>query len=291
MRGERAIWNRLALRLIGSSPHARGTRPRSAWRHPAGRFIPACAGNARGLTCVALRLPVHPRMRGERIIGNPASDRVDGSSPHARGTQQIGELSEIYARFIPACAGNASARACSAPESAVHPRMRGERKESPLSFRIGGGSSPHARGTHDRHRGRNHRRRFIPACAGNASPRCSTSGNSAVHPRMRGERPQGNAKGLVHSGSSPHARGTPGRRRRPSPCGRFIPACAGNARRFAFVLETLAVHPRMRGERISNRCLRLRRRGSSPHARGTLTRHFWIKTADRFIPACAGNAA
>ena len=107
MRGERLLMGSRALPSRGSSPHARGTRPRwrAVGRCP--RFIPACAGNATG-----------PGL---------SLDRVDGSSPHARGTPLPYATTKASDRFIPACAGNATPSRSSCAHSTVHPRMRGER--------------------------------------------------------------------------------------------------------------------------------------------------------------------
>jgi len=94
------------------------------------RFIPACAGNtrdqplcrpnaygssphARGtpikIKINIVRLPVHPRMRGEHSIDLTTRFDRYGSSPHARGTL------------------NASTQTTSI--GTVHPRMRGEHED------------------------------------------------------------------------------------------------------------------------------------------------------------------
>ena len=113
-------------------------------------------------------------------------------------------------------------------------------------------------------------RRFIPACAGNAAGFPADQPRSTVHPRMRGERRVNSSGPGDHCGSSPHARGTPHPTPKQPGNPRFIPACAGNAAVPSIPLVELAVHPRMRGERM----------------RGKLNVH----PCRRFIPACAGNA-
>ena len=70
----------------------------------------------------------------------------------------------------------------------VHPRVRGERRTLAASVRAYVGSSPRARGTRQRHHTNQPADRFIPACAGNATVRQSQIMDSAVHPRVRGER-------------------------------------------------------------------------------------------------------
>ena len=172
-------------------------------------------------------------------------------------------------RFIPACAGNAPVQCDDGGAAAVHPRMRGERRTIVAFVPSWNGSSPHARGTHDRQADRPGHSRFIPACAGNAPARLISRTCSAVHPRMRGERWDVVLRGLSLGGSSPHARGTPVVAPVDHAAGRFIPACAGNATRRPQNPIQHAVHPRMRGERAIWNRLALRLIGSSPHARGT----------------------
>ena len=156
--------------------------------------------------------------------------------------------------------------------SAVHPRMRGERKVDATIKRVAAGSSPHARGTLIALPAQRQLGRFIPACAGNASTRHPAAHARPVHPRMRGERKFRDLPGKNVYGSSPHARGTlilhgP----QPAPL-RFIPACAGNAGISRLIRHSASVHPRMRGERATTWNGKHAVGGSSPHARGTLSR-------------------
>ena len=194
-----------------------------------------------------------------------------GSSPHARGTPATPHRSAPGPRFIPACAGNAWLRSMRCRPSSVHPRMRGERQFWADSGRRRYGSSPHARGTPHGIRWFENPIRFIPACAGNAPVWAAARLRAAVHPRMRGERAPRAARTRAPRGSSPHARGT-----RPTRCptGRWS-----------------SVHPRMRGERATDHQAVILAGGSSPHARGTQPEPDPNAQPDRFIPACAGNAA
>ena len=181
-------WRTQLVVATGSSPRTRGTLSNCPGDIGDLRFIPAYAGNAaRG----AFRRPgrsVHPRMRGERGFAPGIFASTIGSSPHARGTRQCGHRRPDLLRFIPACAGNASASLSDRARATVHPRMRGERISTVTRTELLYGSSPHARGTHWRCTLERHRRRFIPACAGNASRERGCSGCLPVHPRMRGER-------------------------------------------------------------------------------------------------------
>ncbi len=72
---------------------------------------------------------------------------------------------------------------------------------------------------------------------------------------------------------------------------RFIPACAGNAGEHDFTSNGIAVHPRVCGERYEVYPGLLHGGGSSPRVRGTHAPVIVLVVLDRFIPACAGNAA
>ena len=174
---------------------------------------------------------------------------VPGSSPHARGTQELIQWGQWGLRFIPACAGNAAARRGNWPRQTVHPRMRGERSRMFGVTASLSGSSPHARGTPADLVDCSLIRRFIPACAGNAERAREDGTGGTVHPRMRGERAVLVAIVALFGGSSPHARGTQDAVVRQRMGTRFIPACAGNVSICFCMLSTSSVHPRMRGER------------------------------------------
>ncbi len=175
-----------------------------------------------------------------------------GSSPHGRGTQRGRTGSMGLSRFIPACAGNAWTGLLHGQDVPVHPRMRGERSSRSGPGVASHGSSLHARGTPLDGQPRFALTRFIPACAGNAVLRLSLQPWIPVHPRMRGERRPHRQPVEVHSGSSPHTRGTLEGQQMPLLIIRFIPACAGNAVLVTSAPLIVTVHPRMRGERWAN---------------------------------------
>ena len=156
--------------------------------------------------------------------------RPFGSSPHARGTLRGGDRMRGHTRFIPACAGNAPPPSARNGSASVHPRMRGERLIQRRARTSSHGSSPHARGTPCYETLDIWRQRFIPACAGNATIVDLNRRGISVHPRMRGERHQRVSVFVLDTGSSPHARGTHWCDEQSPATGRFIPACAGNAR-------------------------------------------------------------
>ena len=229
VRGEHLVTNDDNVFHYGSSPRARGTR----W-------------DPRAARCPST---VHPRVRGEHSQVRSIHGSSTGSSPRARGTLVLDAAPASQPRFIPACAGNTTARCRACRKTPVHPRVRGE----------------HPR----RQRDRGARGRFIPACAGNTATTPRTPIPPPVHPRVRGEHLAPLAVGPYNHGSSPRARGTPWHAR------------TSRSRN--------SVHPRVRGEHASRTSRSAPICGSSPRARGTQSSQTRPIPHDRFIPACAGN--
>ena len=152
------------------------------------------------------------------------------------------------------------------------------------------GSSPRVRGTQRQPDAARTRRRFIPACAGNAPIARTSNILPPVHPRVCGERVSVEEADQFVAGSSPRVRGTRRRSARRTARQRFIPACAGNAAGPRWWWRYSAVHPRVCGERINRTAAGVSRSGSSPRVRGTRLGSGYRDGAVRFIPACAGNA-
>ena len=293
--------------------HPRGRGEHRHRRRACGRevrFIPAGAGNTT-ITCVQRWVrPVHPRGRGEHDRPTRIHTLSLGSSPRARGTREHEQSRDDRDRFIPAGAGNTPERQGTPARKGVHPRGRGEHKtefpprpaNSTVHPRGRGehsrhaavnfyqhGSSPRARGTRPGRRPQNHRHRFIPAGAGNTKLICRPAPLMTVHPRGRGEHQTTYTVLGQISGSSPRARGTPRRRRKPHDQGRFIPAGAGNTQYRTRHAREAPVHPRGRGEHVGARGFAAEEGGSSPRARGTRPVEPAAGGIDRFIPAGAGN--
>ena len=207
--GERYWLRRNSIYLVGSSPRVRGTRRTNTSRTKPARFIPACAGNAQASLLASVLKTVHPRVCGERFIAGREAVFVNGSSPRVRGTLGSKLPSAPVFRFIPACAGNASARCAVARSTSVHPRVCGERRDPDSPSTPSTGSSPRVRGTQVPLSSRAAEIRFIPACAGNAYRLAWPRSLHAVHPRVCGERADAFADDCAAPGSSPRVRGTP----------------------------------------------------------------------------------
>ena len=201
---------------IGPPSLAQGTRIAVGFSTSISRFIPAC---------------------GELSKPSWAIVQLDGSSPLARGTQDLDRLGYVADRFIPAYAGNSWRLRYSCGLVPVHPRLRGELLRNLSCIQILAGSSPLARGTQSPGFFCSPQNRFIPACAGNSIELNKPIICSPVHPRLRGELRFHLLGARFLIGSSPLARGT-----RLNTLGsrffrRFIPACAGNSLKMVTTLH------------------------------------------------------
>ena len=274
---------------IGSSPLARGTRRSSCVPGPMRRFIPARAGNTAGGAQWLRYVPVHPRSRGEHSSTSTATRAVVGSSPLARGTHRRRHTETLSRRFIPARAGNTVRGVRPMLAGPVHPRSRGEHLMRAGSDLSPAGSSPLARGTQISNVTGRPSARFIPARAGNTRPPTASPPTISVHPRSRGEHHSAQSRAYPSVGSSPLARGTPGREGQAEAACRFIPARAGNTSPSRTPHRWMPVHPRSRGEHSRQIWAALYPVGSSPLARGTLRPAPACGCPPRFIPARAGN--
>ena len=65
MRGEHTVRVPVRVRVVGSSPHARGARGRDVLMCFDERIIPACAGSTKRARHGVAPTGDHPRMRGE----------------------------------------------------------------------------------------------------------------------------------------------------------------------------------------------------------------------------------
>ena len=231
----------------------------------------------------------HPRVRGEHL---PQTDWISckfGSSPRSRGTPRCRRRRSLRARLIPAFAGNTPASSCSTSAGPAHPRVRGEHWRCTSRYSRPRGSSPRSRGTRGTRRSTGHRRRLIPAFAGNTHQSRRVSAAIPAHPRVRGEHNGYHNRGVTAPGSSPRSRGT--HRRGPGRAGRarLIPAFAGNTRCAIPPCTGRAAHPRVRGEHGLFLTWTLPSRGSSPRSRGTRGGRGGRRARLRLIPAFAGN--
>ena len=228
-------------------------------------------------------------MRGEHRLACSTPIERQGSSPHARGALERGRHRRNWRGIIPACAGSTARAPWCNWRLRDHPRMRGEHTSRLCSLWQSLGSSPHARGAPRACRHAACQAGIIPACAGSTStPRWSAT-TRRDHPRMRGEHRSLQYTTTDPVGSSPHARGAPGRPGREVRVEGIIPACAGSTRTTPQPEPCSGDHPRMRGEHVLTVGSNEYHVGSSPHARGALGGLANGGVHEGIIPACAGS--
>ena len=232
---------------------------------------------------------VHPRACGERGTRMTGADAPLGSSPRLRGTARFLGCQRQRGRFIPAPAGNGLVALLTFGFPPVHPRACGERSRSRVTAISPNGSSPRLRGTAIRQTPPAPPRRFIPAPAGNGTPRTEHLRKCPVHPRACGERLSRSLPISPRRGSSPRLRGTASNPRPGDYKMRFIPAPAGNGCGGWSGVCPGSVHPRACGERLFAGWSGKADHGSSPRLRGTDSAEHQFTVRVRFIPAPAGN--
>ena len=188
-RGENSRRPRRSSNGQGSSPLARGKRPRRRRLRTIVGLIPARAGKTLRDHHRRRPAPAHPRSRGENPIGCP--------------------VGAARAWLIPARAGKT---VCCSPcrrSRWAHPRSRGENAGQTRERLEGGGSSPLARGKRVECCSLLHERGLIPACAGKTHTSPFSPSCGAAHPRSRGENSMLGVSMGASTGSSPLARGKP----------------------------------------------------------------------------------
>ena len=90
--GEHTASPSLRNLYCGSSPWARGTHKGLQPIWLVARFIPVGTGNTIAPTHKQVKSPVHPRGHGEHLAGVVAANAAHGSSPWARGTPTIPQV-------------------------------------------------------------------------------------------------------------------------------------------------------------------------------------------------------
>ena len=253
----------------GSSPLARGKRPRRRETPRERGIIPACAGETIRVDSDRICEQDHPRLRGGNRVAWSVGMRAPGSSPLARGKRGRTSRRSLRVRIIPACAGETPRWRPGSCACSDHPRLRGGNWVIEQPMATTGGSSPLARGKRSQLRCGLAQRRIIPACAGETGRSPRRRWGPRDHPRLRGGNSAPRPSTSSRRGSSPLARGKLEPGVGAPQAGGIIPACAG---------ETPAISS-----------AETKPSGSSPLARGKRILRDAARTATRIIPACAGE--
>ena len=167
--------------------------------------------------------------------------------------------------------------------------MRGEHARSGEGVEGQAGSSPRARGAPAGGRAWAGRAGIIPACAGSTPGRVQEGAPGGDHPRVRGEHCRTRRAAGRPPGSSPRARGAPASLVGVAELVGIIPACAGSTLATSYCIRLHGDHPRVRGEHRDDAPGDVVELGSSPRARGALSRPATASGYTGIIPACAGS--
>jgi len=106
LRGEHIPSSPLLRCIAGSPPPARGAQLTRHLHQEAVRITPACAGSTSSVSSVMVRVPDHPRLRGEHTHGETSTRMRGGSPPPARGAHRVVDTEALVGRITPACAGS-----------------------------------------------------------------------------------------------------------------------------------------------------------------------------------------
>ena len=274
----------------GPSPRTRGNLSLTmqiSWRS---RSIPAHAGKSTMRSGVPVQPGVHPRARGEidsrTIIWRP----LGGPSPRTRGNRIYDNCTETIKGSIPAHAGKSWTYSFPPIRTGVHPRARGEILMTPKGYELTVGPSPRTRGNPAAVDAKRSGLRSIPAHAGKSDRLSAFRYRSRVHPRARGEIPCRDGGIGLSRGPSPRTRGNRFKRRGMVYYVRSIPAHAGKSLRTAIPAVSEWVHPRARGEIVSEPIPGGGSRGPSPRTRGNPVHLASLAIGVRSIPAHAGKS-
>ena len=175
-----------------------------------------------------MRLPDHPRGRGEHSVRKARFRSWSGSSPRTRGALQLVAGGHLRVRIIPADAGSTWRRDTSGQQNGDHPRGRGEHSMSGSSWALVLGSSPRTRGAPSPTLTSRPPSGIIPADAGSTLSRSRPGRRSRDHPRGRGEHYTATLAAQREAGSSPRTRGAPPEMAGPVAQAGIIPADAGS---------------------------------------------------------------
>ena len=276
-------------RAQGLSPRVRGN-PICSGRAPApAGSIPACAGEPTAAISRPACLKVYPRVCGGTLREMDDLAERQGLSPRVRGNRAPLLKQNIWARSIPACAGEPQSQPDLNINFVVYPRVCGGTAVHRQPLHSYQGLSPRVRGNRIRPHPQLRGVGSIPACAGEPSARPTIPLRPKVYPRVCGgthRYPSGSPRS---KGLSPRVRGN-----RDSAavqhCGiRSIPACAGEPAHPAPPASHPRVYPRVCGGTRYRYRRFIGRKGLSPRVRGNPRPDVVVHRHIGSIPACAGE--
>ena len=290
LRGEKGLGLIVAGGAGGSPPLTRGKgllyrQLRAVWR-----ITPAYAGKRIVDGDKTLDFEDHPRLRGEKYKLRLHDMTFMGSPPLTRGKAWGGGGGAGGWRITPAYAGKSRYPYRWNGRSKDHPRLRGEKYTLCPSRENADGSPPLTRGKACPTHFRQPQSGITPAYAGKSGVPRFSLGVCRDHPRLRGEKQNGNRHYKGWGGSPPLTRGKGAWSPRAAQGGRITPAYAGKRHLLAKIISGVEDHPRLRGEKQTQQTAYQSQSGSPPLTRGKGTAIPCTLSRRRITPAYAGKS-
>ena len=255
----------------GLSPRMRGNRRPFAVLQPPQGSIPAYAGEPGGGGADGRLGEVYPRVCGGTCLTTANMDERYALSPRMRGNLRLHETMIYAKRSIPAYAGEPSRWWGMETGSRVYPRVCGGTLHPEHDGTHSTGLSPRMRGNRQRRHGRGHRRRSIPAYAGEPERVVAVAPLTTVYPRVCGGTIGAGISGQVITGLSPRMRGNRWSVDASTRSSGPIPAYAGEPAPGSTALPEGEVYPRVCGGTLAAPGALGGQTGLSPRMRGNRT--------------------
>ena len=171
----------------------------------------------------------------------------------------------------------------------IFPRVCGEKVKSAQAGKQYVGSPPRVRGKASMWGDAETTDRITPTCAGKSSTASNRHSPCWDHPRVCGEKEEGQRDPEWRKGLPPRVRGKVDQPHNILVQGGITPACAGKSAERHLVAIACQDHPRVCGEKLSPVFADLQYGGSPPRVRGKVQPYTQLYMCNRITPACAGK--
>ena len=266
--GKRIRSNSITHTQGGSPPRMRGKVPGRAHTPACPGITPAYAGKSvRMLHGTSLRRD-HPRVCGEKYDTISLLIFQAGSPPRMRGKGVDPCVTPLRNGITPAYAGKRRPDTTAGLQRRDHPRVCGEKFETPLSCNPVWGSPPRMRGKEKCQTKNPKPTGITPAYAGKSKLTHSILREGRDHPRVCGEKCPHKRRCPYRLGSPPRMRGKVTQEDYTQLVGRITPAYAGKRPSTGRASARTRDHPRVCGEKGTVTPVKAGPRGSPPRMRG-----------------------
>ena len=186
--GEKHALSACVRRVLGSPPPMRGKASVSYPFCVGIRITPAYAGKSMPAPPASMPARDHPRLCGEKFIGEMLRKIVEGSPPPMRGKVCTSSDLTVRGRITPAYAGKRPLERPLTTATKDHPRLCGEKSPSDGVSSTLTGSPPPMRGKVYGTTLHGQPHRITPAYAGKSGFHAITTDAVQDHPRLCGEK-------------------------------------------------------------------------------------------------------